>query len=50
MTSGAWLGNMTPPEPTRSVLVAFAMCAINTDGAELATAGIPWCSATHSRL
>ena len=38
------------PEPTRSVLVAFAMCAINTAGAELATAGIPWCSATHSRL
>ena len=49
MTNGAWLGSMTPPEPSRSVEVAAARWAMSTAGAELATAGIPWCSATHSR-
>ncbi len=49
MTNGAWLGNMTPPAPTRSVVVASARWPMSTAGAELATAGIPWCSATHIR-
>ena len=31
MTRGEWLGNITPPEPTRIVLVAPATCPINTD-------------------
>jgi hypothetical protein len=30
ITSGAWLGSMMPPEPTRIVFVAAAMCAITT--------------------
>ena len=31
-TSGAWLGSITPPEPTRIVEVAAARCAISTAG------------------
>ena len=49
MTRGAWLGSMTPPAPTRSVVVASARWPMSTAGAELATAGMPWCSATHIR-
>ena len=33
ITSGEWLGNMTPPEPSRIVDVWAATCAINTAGA-----------------
>ena len=48
-TSGAWFGSITPPEPTRIVDVAAARCAISTAGAELAIAGMLWCSATQNR-
>ena len=48
-TSGAWLGSITPPEPTRIVEVASARCPISTAGAELAIAGMLWCSATQNR-
>ena len=48
-TSGAWLGSITPPEPTRIVEVAAARWAISTAGAELAMAGMLWCSATQNR-
>jgi hypothetical protein len=48
-TSGAWLGSMTPPEPTRIEEVAAARWAISTAGAELAIAGMLWCSATQKR-
>ena len=47
--SGAWLGSMMPPAPTRIVLVAAATDAIITSGAELATLGMLWCSATQNR-
>ena len=40
---------MTPPEPTRMSVVAAAIAAMRTAGAELATAAIPWCSATQKR-
>ena len=46
-TSGWWLGNITPPEPTRMRSVTAARWAISTAGAELAMPGIPWCSATQ---
>ena len=49
MTSEEWLGNITPPDPTRMRGVADAMADINTAGAELDTASIPWCSATQKR-
>ena len=48
-TSGAWLGSITPPEPTRMVLVAAARWASSTAGDELAIAGMLWCSATQNR-
>jgi hypothetical protein len=48
-TSGAWLGSMTPPEPSRSRLVAAARWAIRTAGAVLAIPGMLWCSATQWR-
>ena len=48
-TSGAWLGSITPPEPTRIVEVAAARWAISTGGAEEAIAGMLWCSATQKR-
>jgi hypothetical protein len=41
MTSGAWLGSMIPPAPTRIVLVAAAICAITTDVAALAMPVMP---------
>jgi hypothetical protein len=46
-TSGWWLGSITPPEPTLIRVVAAARCAISTAGEELATPGIPWCSASQ---
>ena len=36
-TSGAWFGNITPPEPTRMFFVTAAICPIITSGAGLAT-------------
>ena len=36
ITSGAWFGSMTPPEPTRIVFVPPAMWPITTDVAALA--------------
>ena len=47
--SGAWLGSMSPPEPTRIVDVASARCASRTAGDELAMPGMLWCSATQWR-
>ena len=46
-TSGAWLGSITPPEPTRMRLVAAASRPISTGGLVAATAGMLWCSATQ---
>ncbi len=48
--SGAWLGSITPPEPTRMRSVLAAMCAISTSGAVDATDGMLWCSATQKRV
>ena len=39
-TSGAWLGSITPPEPSRIVLVTWASEAMSTAGAELAMPGM----------
>ena len=36
ITSGAWLGNMMPPDPTRMLEVPLAMCPITTAVAALA--------------
>jgi hypothetical protein len=41
------LGSITPPEPTRIVEVADAICPTNTAGAELAIPAMLWCSATQ---
>ena len=49
ITSGAWFGSITPPEPTRSEVVPAARCASSTAGAELAIPGMLWCSATQKR-
>ena len=46
-TSGAWLGSITPPEPTLIREVAEASIAIRTGGLVAATAGMLWCSATQ---
>ena len=48
-TSGAWLGSITPPEPTLIVDVDAARWAISTGGDVLATVGMLWCSATQKR-
>jgi hypothetical protein len=47
MTSGAWLGSITPPAPTRIVLVAPASAPITTAVAALAMPVMLWCSATQ---
>ena len=47
MTSGEWLGSITPPEPRRMVSVTEARWAISTAGDELAMLGSEWCSATQ---
>ena len=41
ITSGAWLGSMIPPAPTRMVEVAAPTCAITTAVAALAIPGMP---------
>ena len=46
-TSGAWLGSMMPPEPTRIVRVPPATCVINTAVDEQATPSMLWCSASQ---
>ena len=48
-TSGAWLGSMMPPAPTRIVVVPAATCAMTIDVAALAMPGMLWCSATQTR-
>ncbi|MNE01121.1 hypothetical protein D3C80_935500 [compost metagenome] len=40
ITRGAWLGNMTPPAPTRMVLVAAATAPMTTEVAALAMPGM----------
>ena len=45
--SGAWLGSITPPEPTRMFLVTAAICPIIRSGAGLATEARLWCSASQ---
>ncbi len=47
MVSGAWLGSMMPPEPTRIVEVAPAIWPISTAVAEEAMPSMLWCSATQ---
>lgn len=47
MTSGAWFGSITPPEPRRMRLVCAARWARITAGDEEATPGMEWCSATQ---
>lgn len=47
MTSGAWLGSITPPEPSLMRSVCAARWARITAGEEEATPGIEWCSATQ---
>ena len=49
MISGAWLGSMTPPAPTRMREVPAATCAITTAVAALAMPGMLWCSASQKR-
>ena len=46
-TSGAWLGSITPPEPTLIRSVADAIIAMSSGGFVAATAGMLWCSATQ---
>ena len=46
-TNGAWLGSITPPEPTRIRSVAAATIAMSTGGLVAATAGMLWCSANQ---
>jgi hypothetical protein len=48
-TIGAWLASSTPPAPTRSRSVAAASCPTSTEGAELATPRMLWCSGTQYR-
>ena len=49
MVSGAWLGSMTPPAPSRIVLVCAPTWAISTLVAEDAIDGMLWCSAYQTR-
>ena len=41
IVSGAWLGSMIPPAPTRMVLVAAATCPMTTAVAALAIPAMP---------
>ena len=46
-TNGAWLGNITPPEPTRIRVVAEAARPTRTGGVVDATEAMLWCSANQ---
>ena len=48
--SGAWLGSITPPAPTRIVEVPSATWAMTTLVAALAMPRMLWCSASQNRL
>ena len=47
--SGAWLGSMIPPAPTRMLRVPPATCPITTAVAALAIPVMLWCSASQKR-
>ena len=47
MASGVWCPVCTAPAPTRMRDVAAATSPISTAGAELATPGVTWCSASQ---
>jgi len=49
ITSGAWLGSMMPPAPTRMLEVPAATWPMSTAVAALAMPGMPWCSASQKR-
>ena len=49
MTSGAWLGSMIPPAPTRMVRVFDATCSMRTLVADDAMLAMLWCSAYQTR-
>ena len=49
ITIGAWLGSITPPEPSRMRSVRAAMCAMSTAGADEAIDGMLWCSEYQTR-
>ena len=50
IVSGAWLGSITPPAPSRIVYVCAPTCAISTLVAEDAIGDMLWCSAYQTRL
>ncbi|GAA4695234.1 hypothetical protein GCM10025781_11180 [Kocuria gwangalliensis] len=43
------MGSITPPDPTRIVLVAAATAWASKAGVPEATPGTPWCSDTQKR-
>lgn len=49
MTSGAWLGSMTPPAPSRMREVTAVSRASISCGEPAAAPGIPWCSDIQKR-
>src|SRR4051794_10096835 len=49
MVSGAWLGSMMPPAPSRMRLVCAPTCAMSTLVADDAMLGMLWCSAYQTR-
>ena len=49
ITSGEWLGSITPPAPRRIVSVWAATWAISTAVAEEAIEEMLWCSAYQTR-
>ena len=50
MTSGEWLGSITPPAPSRMLVVCAPTCAMSTLVAEEAMLGMLWCSAYQTRV
>src|ERR1700733_1355584 len=49
ISSGAWLGSITPPAPSRIDRVCAPTCAISTLVAEEAMLAMLWCSAYQTR-
>ena len=47
MARGAWLGSMTPPAPTRMVVVPSATKPATTEVAADAMPAMLWCSASQ---